>query len=325
MDKPLNTGTPCGTNKDHQRFLCERLQLTDFDTYKDFPLYYEIETVNACNARCRMCTINKWQRHKDPFMPAPLFQKIAAELICHANRVRTVNLSRDGEPLLDKSLEDKIAQLKQGGISTVTFSTNASLLDERRAARLLASPLDDIMFSIDGSTRETFEQIRAGLRFDMVVANVKRFIDLRNKAASPMKIRVRMVLQPENAHEAEPWGAFWRSRLQPNDGVHAKALHSWANQLDAFQPVTPDEKLTTPCTSPFSTMIIRYNGDVTICPLDYDYKYINGNLAQRSIEEVWQHGAHFTTFRKLHLLGERDDFDFCRGCRLWEPDIKIVF
>ena len=29
----------------------------------EFPRYVEIETVNACNARCPMCTINDWERN----------------------------------------------------------------------------------------------------------------------------------------------------------------------------------------------------------------------------------------------------------------------
>ena len=37
-----------------------------------FPRFFEIETVNACNARCPMCTIDDWQR-KTPTMKDSLF------------------------------------------------------------------------------------------------------------------------------------------------------------------------------------------------------------------------------------------------------------
>lgn len=285
-----------------------------------FPMYYEIETINACNAECQMCTINKWQSHKNPLMSDELFKKIADELIENKNIVRTVNLCRDGEPLMDKGLEKKINYLKDGGIKHTTFSTNASLLNEDRAVSLIDSKLDEIMFSIDGYKKETFETIRLGLKYEKVAENVKSFVKLRDRHNSKIKVRVRMVIQELNKNEVDDWGRYWRDIVGKDDVVHAKNIHSWGNQLDGFSGIRDYKKLQTPCTSTFSTMIIRYNGDVTICPLDFDFKYKNGNLSDKSIKEIWQGGENFKIFRNVHLSGERDEFEFCKGCRLWDAD-----
>jgi radical SAM protein with 4Fe4S-binding SPASM domain len=217
-------------------------------------------------------------------------------------------------------LEEKITYLKKGGVKHITFSTNASLLTKKRALSLLTSGMDEIMFSIDGLKKETFEKIRAGLNFEKIINNVSQFIKLRDSTASTVKIRVRMVIQQENLSEVEDWGKYWRGVLQKQDSVHAKNVHSWANTLENFIAVKETAKLSTPCTSTFSTMIIRYNGDVTICPLDYDFKYVSGNIGDRSIKDIWQNGIHFKNFRELHLQGMRDEFDFCKGCRLWDSE-----
>lgn len=305
---------------DHSVFLKQKLKLDKFEDYLRFPMYYEIETVNACNASCRMCTVNKWGENGNPFMSDTLFRKMADELIDNRHIVRTVNLSRDGEPLLDRKLEEKITYLKKGGVKHITFSTNASLLTKKRALSLLTSGMDEIMFSIDGLKKETFEKIRAGLNFEKIINNVSQFIKLRDSTASTVKIRVRMVIQQENLSEVGDWGKYWRGVLQKQDSVHAKNVHSWANTLENFIAVKETTKLSTPCTSTFSTMIIRYNGDVTICPLDYDFKYVSGNIGDRSIKDIWQNGIHFKNFRELHLQGMRDEFDFCKGCRLWDSE-----
>jgi MoaA/NifB/PqqE/SkfB family radical SAM enzyme len=311
---------------DNTVFLKQKLNLDKFEDYLRFPMYYEIETVNACNATCKMCTVNKWRESRDPFMSPELFKKMADELIKYKDIVRTVNLCRDGEPLMDKKLEEKITYLKKGGIKHITFSTNASILTKKRALSLLTSGLDEIMFSIDGLKKETFEKIRAGLKFEKIVNNVLQFIKLRDDLLSGVKIRVRMVIQRENLAEVEEWGKYWRSVLQKQDSVHAKNVHSWGNKLENFIAVKEMEKLSTPCTSTFSTMIIRYNGDVTICPLDYDFKYVNGNIGECSIKDIWQSGAYFRNFRELHLQGKRDEFGLCKGCRLWDADkSKRVF
>ncbi len=303
---------------DNPAFLEQRLKLDRFEDYLRFPRYYEIETVNACNATCRMCTVNTWQKNANPFMSDTVFRKTANELIDNRDMVRTVNLSRDGEPLLDRNLEERITYLKEGGIKHITFSTNASLLTKKRALSLMECGLDEIMFSIDGFKKETFGKIRTGLNFEKIMSNVSRFIKLRDDAASRVKIRVRMVIQQDNLAEVEEWGKYWRSVLQKQDSVHAKNIHSWANTLGNYAAVREAGKLSTPCTSPFSTMVIRYNGDVTICPLDCDFKYVNGNIGSCSIKEIWQNGAYFRSFRELHLKGKRDEFAFCAGCRLWD-------
>lgn len=305
---------------DNITFLKQKLNLDTFEDYLRFPRYYEIETVNACNAACRMCTVNKWGKNDDPFMSDALFRKMADELIDYRDVVRTVNLSRDGEPLMDRKLEEKITYLKKGGIKHITFSTNAALLTKKRAVSLLDSGLDEIMFSIDGLKKETFEKIREGLKFEKIVGNVLQFIKLRDNTLSKVKIRVRMVIQRENLPEVERWGRYWRGVLQREDSVHAKNVHSWANTLENYVAVKETDKLTTPCTSTFSTMIIRYNGDVTICPLDYDFKFVNGNIIGQDIKDIWQQGAYFKKFRELHLQGMRDEFDFCQGCRLWDTE-----
>lgn len=307
---------------DNIAYLEQKLSLDSFEDYLRFPMYYEVETVNACNAMCKMCTVNKWGKHPNPFMPDRIFIKMADELISHKDIVRTVNLSRDGEPLLDRKLEEKIAYLKEGGIKHINFSTNASLLTGERARSLLESGLDEIMFSIDGLRKETFEKIRAGLCFEKITENVLRFIKLRNDMSSPVKIRVRMVLQKENISEVEEWGKYWRSVLQEQDGVHAKNIHGWGNQLDNYEAMQEFEKITRACTSPFSTMIVRYNGDVTICPLDFDCMYCNGNIAKQSMEDIWQNGKYFKQFRKFQLDGMRDEYSLCRGCRLWDADVS---
>jgi len=56
-----------------EEYLLKRIspnsQFSDLFTY---PKYVELETVNACNARCPMCTIDDWER-KSPTMKDDLF------------------------------------------------------------------------------------------------------------------------------------------------------------------------------------------------------------------------------------------------------------
>ena len=62
-----------------------------FQNLLEFPKYIEIETVNACNARCPMCTINDWERNY-PVMRDNVFNKISDEIIENKEFIKRVSL-----------------------------------------------------------------------------------------------------------------------------------------------------------------------------------------------------------------------------------------
>ena len=88
-----------------------------FENLLEFPKYIEIETVNACNARCPMCTINDWERNY-PIMKDDVWNKISDDIIENKKFLKRVSLYRDGEPLIDKKMANRINKLYENGIRT---------------------------------------------------------------------------------------------------------------------------------------------------------------------------------------------------------------
>ena len=123
----------------------------------EFPRYVEIETVNACNARCPMCTINDWERNY-PVMKDDVFNKISDELIENKRYLKRVSLYRDGEPLIDKKLSKRINKFKENGIDNTSIATNVSLLNEKKSYDLLNAGLGIIILSIDSLKKDIFEK-----------------------------------------------------------------------------------------------------------------------------------------------------------------------
>ena len=63
--------------KNFEPYLNRRIdKKVKFENLLEFPKYIEIETVNACNARCPMCTINDWERNY-PIMKDDVWNKIS--------------------------------------------------------------------------------------------------------------------------------------------------------------------------------------------------------------------------------------------------------
>lgn len=295
-----------------------------YDDLLRYPRYVEVETVNACNARCPMCTIEDWTRDS-PTMKADLFKKISDDLIAHAGELKRVSLYRDGEPLLDKKLPDRVAILKDGGIRQVTISSNIGLLNEKMARALLEARLDVIIMSIDSLQKDVFESIRVRLDFDEVLANALRFIELRNRIRPETRIWMRMIRQDSNYREWTEYEAFWKSRLAPTDRIYYHNLFNWGAQLGGFKPVATSYEPSLPCVSLWSLLVIFANGDVPLCNVDYNNKYPTGSVLAHSIADLWQSKIMMER-RHLHLDGKKECISLCGKCNVWdEPESATPF
>ena len=308
-----------------QEYLVRRV--SPRERYEDllrFPRYLEIETVNVCNARCPMCTIGDWERGVQP-MTDELFNKIAAEAIAHAGELKRVSLYRDGEPLIDKKLPQRVAMLNAGGIRNTAISTNVSLLTEERGKALLDAGLGLIILSLDSLNKDVYEAIRVRLKFEEVMENAQRFIELRNRKKSPTKIWVRMIRQESNKDEWPAYQEFWAPKLTPMDRVYYHNIFNWGGQLQQFEPISNSYEPNLPCVALWSLLVIFCNGDVPLCNVDYNNKYPTGNILTRSIEELWRSKV-MTERRELHLSGQKACISLCENCNVWDeaPDLEHI-
>lgn len=308
--------------------LSGRLNLDNIERSLNFPKYFEIETFRGCNATCEMCTVSDWEGIGK--MPMDMFKRIANEISEYSSWVDVICLSRNGEPLLDKQLEDRIKILKDYGMKRVLFSTNGQTLTEERSQKLLESGLDEIRFSIDGYTKETFDLIRRDLNYEKVIPNAERFIKMRDQYKNGLKpeIHVRFVTQKRNEHEEENWKNYWLSRvsIEKGDVVSSKPVHSWGNQLETYESTVLKERENSdlPCISPFSTMVIHYDGQVPLCGCDFNNTYLMGNVNESSLEDIWK-SQPFNKVREVHKDGKRNDMPICVGCDIWDPLVKIKY
>ena len=308
--------------------ISRRLNVQDLSEMDRFPRFFEIGTFTGCRGDCVYCPNEEWTTEK---MSDELFSKIAKEIGEHSNWVEWVCLSRDGEPLSDIKIEEKVKELKDNGVKYVTFSTHAQYLTESRAVKLIEAGLDEIRFSIDGSSKETYEAIRTGLDFDKVTENVRAFLGLRRQMGFKdregnlkPKVHVRAVMMDSNKHEEKEWNAYWSARVTDSDTVSSKPPHSWGNQKEELIQIDSfDEYALSPCVSLFGTVIIHPNGQVPLCGIDYNTNMELGDVSKSSIKEVWN-SEPYAKVRELHSTGKRNEIDMCKGCNIWE-DVKHFY
>jgi hypothetical protein len=243
-------------------------------------------------------------------MPLSLSSRILDQ--CAAGSVREVILSGYGEPLLDQHLEERIIYAKERGLPRVSFFTNGSLLDEKRANRILDTPLDAITFSFDGATRQVYERIRQGLHYDRVVENIERFRVLRDQRgrATPL-IYVDMVEQRDNVAEVRQFISRWQNIA---DYVFVESLHSMGGQEEiAALGLGGGWRRQYPCYHLWTGMLIYWDGTVGLCCVDFDGASVMGDVTQSAIRDIWN-GPAFRAVRDWHKAGQYGQHPLCREC-----------
>lgn len=289
-----------------------------------FPKFLQIETVSLCNGKCVMCPVGEWNR-SERIMDMELYRKIISDITPYTQWIERVTIQLDGEPLMDRYLEERIKLLKKTGIKTVAFSTNGSLLDERRGISVIHSGVDEVSFSVDGVTPYTFETIRKGLKFETCIGNIKRFIELRDSLAPSLRIRIRMTIQEENIYEFRDLVSYWKDLTAPGDEIYGKLMHTWGNWLQGIQlfPIQNREGLNeTPCISPWSSIVILSDGRVPLCCNDFNASILLGNVRSDHIQDIWQSRV-LKKIRNSQLKKGRRSMKLCLDCNTWDYSSRI--
>jgi MoaA/NifB/PqqE/SkfB family radical SAM enzyme len=132
-------------------------------------------------------------------LPQELFGRIEREMFPYARRLV---IGVGGEPMISPHFFDYVRRAHAAGLA-VHVMTNGSRINTDEAAGTLASCLSSMEISVDGATKETYERIRIGAKWENLVRNLER-LD-RHRKARPVGQRPHLtlcyVLMKSNVHE----------------------------------------------------------------------------------------------------------------------------
>ncbi len=188
--------------------------LTSFNTPKaevtNTPLEIFLEVCNTCNIRCKMCAThgNGWLG-STRFMPKEVYET-AYPLFENAIILHPFGF---GEPLLHKNFKDIIKLAKSNSVY-IDFFTNATLLDEEMARVIVTEGVDRIVVSFDGATKETYEKIHEGAKYEKVVKNLRYLHEMKKRKLRTIpEMSINFIVMQSNFHElpdllelATSWG-----------------------------------------------------------------------------------------------------------------------
>jgi MoaA/NifB/PqqE/SkfB family radical SAM enzyme len=253
---------------------------------RSVPPYIKLESTPLCHMSCAGCahvskdykkTLNSTMRMSVDRI-AEIVDPVARDLI-------GVSLSGYGEPLLNQALPDIVTYLRSRRICT-TFPTNMSVrLSDAQVDALVSAAPDMMMISLDGASEETYRQYRVGGNFELVLENVRRLVDAKQRLGTARPFLVwKMVIFPHNAHEvpiakrrAKALGFDACDFVIDNTGPEFAATLAEKNRKMVAA--------RKPCFWAWNTAVIRWDGTVQACCWN---KVPLGNAADQGLRDVWR-------------------------------------
>jgi radical SAM protein with 4Fe4S-binding SPASM domain len=278
---------------------------------RDFPLHLLIEPTSICNLRCVMCfQVDPAfaQKENMGMIPWELFENVVAQAKAHD--CRAVTLASRGEPTLHPQFGAMLRHLSGQNFLDVKINTNAMRLTESLCHDILASGVNVVVFSVDAGTREAYERIRRGGKFEEVVANIDRFNALRTQhyPQSPTVTRISGIRIEPDQDEVQ-MANFWKDRI--DEITIEKAMPRWDTYNNGREIMSP-----LPCTFLWERMYVWFDGTVNPCDFDYRSMLAVGNARQTPLSELWL-GEKYQRLRELHSHAQRAQLLPCDRCPIY--------
>ena len=155
---------------------------------------------DSCNLSCPSCRKEKifYKNGKTFDMRLALVDKILKFLQTRTQPIQ-LHIGSDGDPFA--SLIYRRLMLKTKELSNITYSmqTNGLLLKKNfHKFKHITDNLDQIGISIDGATKSTYEKLRRGGVYELMLENLEFLKSIKN-----FKIHLHFVVQQSNYHEIE--------------------------------------------------------------------------------------------------------------------------
>jgi len=276
-----------------------------------------LDSTNGCNLRCSFCSRNTGKlvlmtpRQLECVLDKIYFQIVALQLSCA------------WEYSIASNAVDIIRTVGNYKIPFTSIYTNGNILTDDLVFAMIEAGINEVTFSIGEANKQTYERLRRGGKFENVISNIKKLVELRDRCGATLpKVCTNLTLINSNikelidfvdlAHRIGVQRIVGR-HLILNEGLDiseeviqdtetANAIIENAEKMaasfgiDFSVPRYPNYSEPKHCRAPWQQLYISSNGDVSVCPRIHIYERI-GNLLTQSLDEI-VNGNEMRTLRK---------------------------
>lgn len=187
---------------------------------------------DSCNLSCPSCRTTKIFEKRGIRLRARF--KIAKKIIAYLEQNTdpiTIHIGSDGDPFASLVYRYFLKNCPKDTNITFSLQTNGLLIKKMYDKnKWLFDRLDTIGLSVDGCSKEVYEKLRRGGKFDILKNNLEFLARIKKK--HKFKIIFHCVVQKENVHQLEDYAEF-ASKFSA-DKIWFNRIINW-NTYDNFK------------------------------------------------------------------------------------------
>ena len=311
-------------------------------TLQKYPTMVSIEVTNKCNLNCLACCHEETvSRGIAKNMSMHIYERILP-IISNAENVMLFGY---GEPFLNPNIMRMVSLAKQNSEAKIRVNTNGTLLTKKLVSGIVKSGLNELVFSIDGVTQNTFGKLRDGADLAAIIHYIRSLIREKANCQATLRVGIEFVAMRNNIQEL-PRLILLASKLGVTfvqvsyltvkcKELEAESLFYSQNECDAIFDVaeniseTCDIQLCLParfrdtfshrshnhCRQPWSNAFFGCTGEVYVCCTG-GRLYRAGNIQARAWEDIWN-GPMYQRIRSMHLQNKIEGP--CKHCFFSTP------
>ena len=257
---------PKNTIKKNLKRRSEVVDIVPIHRSVPMPTWVELSLIDVCNRKCIFCPKSDEKVAPDTYqkMTRKIIDEIHDQLL-EIHFKGTISLCGYGEPLLHKDITYIVKKLSN--VSNVEIITNGDVLSSKRLQDLYISDVSKVLVSMyDGPNQ------------------IEKFKSMTKQANVPEDL---VILRDRWYDKYNDFGVKLTNRAGTIETGDQEKIGKYKN-----------------CFYPTYQLLIDWNGNVYLCPQDWQRKVSMGNVMQETIFNIWT-GKTLTSFRKNLSAGNR--------------------
>jgi MoaA/NifB/PqqE/SkfB family radical SAM enzyme len=239
MHKHLQDSIADGTYRYCNNQLCSYIKTNWFDEPTGGIKHLRLAIDDSCNLRCGSCR-KGLIFHKEGSaynLGIRLADRINEWLYKHEQPIQ-VHIGSDGDPFASHVYRHFMEQTPERDNIKYSILTNALMFKEfHTRVPYVIKNLNELGVSIDGASKETYEKLRLGGRWDKVNENLGSIADAKQKHG--FKFILYFVVQKDNHHEMDDMLAL--GEQYGADRVNFSMIEDWGVLPDFKSKLPPVE------------------------------------------------------------------------------------
>ena len=188
------------------------------DLMKARHLFVRFDPVVACNLSCRMCFFSdtEYRKHNKGIFSKDEVDRLAAMFF---PTTLQVVFGCGAEPTLYRDYPDLVKIAKSYGVPNVGLVSNGQLFTEANIRKLVGYGLDELMLSLHGVHRESYEKLMTGASYDKFHEVLETLDRVKKElGVSDPELRINYTVNSDNLQELRDFfkvfGKYDIARLQ---------------------------------------------------------------------------------------------------------------